>query len=175
MAESRLSRPPSRGNPIPLPGFEGKRRTPLLAIRAFCVECMGGSAQLVAECAASTCPFHGQRMGTIDPGASRRLLKVIKSYCAGQCQSQEDPAGCSAGKGYLGLAPCPCWPYRLGRNPYFSEKARAERRERGLKYGFGAAQEPVSLSRIDETPPAHTFPHPDHERRPVAGQEACHG
>jgi len=170
MAESHLSRPPGRGNPIPLPGFEGKRRTPLLAIRAFCLACMGGSAPLVAECAASTCPFHGQRMGTIEPGADRRLVRVIKSYC-GQCLSAEDQAACTAGKGYLDLSPCPCWPYRTGRNP-----SRAGMGNRGNLGVFGKPHsQPVSRSRIDEATPAHSFPHPEQESRPVQGQEAYHG
>jgi len=175
MAESRLSRPPSRGNPVPLPGFEGKRRTPLLAIRTFCLACMGGSAPLVAECSSPACPFHGQRMGAIEPGADRRLVRVIKSYCAGQCLAAEDPAGCTAGKEYLDLGPCSLWPYRRGRNPFFSEATRVKRREQGLRYGFGTVQDPVSRSRIDETPPAHSSAHLDHESHPVAGQEACHG
>ena len=125
MAESRLSRPPGRHNPISLPGFEGKRRTPLLAIRAFCLACMGGSAQLVAECAASTCPFHGQRMGAIEPGADRRLVRVIKSYCACQCLVVEDQATCTAGKGYLDLSPCPCWPYRTVELPPLNRTPRS--------------------------------------------------
>lgn len=170
MAESRLSRPANRGNPSPLPGFEGKRRTPLLAIRAFCLACMGGSAQLVAECASTTCPFHGQRTGTIEPGASRRLLKVIKAYCAGQCLSQGDPVGCMAGRGYLDLSPCPCWPYRMGRNPAKAGLGRVE--------NLGAFRkphpQPVSRSRIDEKAPAHNLAHPENESRPVAGQEAPH-
>lgn len=174
MAESRLSRPTSRGNPIPLPGFEGKRRTPLLAIRAFCVECMGGSAQLVAECASTACPYHGQRMGTIEPGADRRLLRVIKSYCAGQCLPGEDPAGCSARKEYLGQSPCPCWPYRLGRNPFYSDATREMRRRQGLQYGFGTVQDTVSRSRIDEMASPHNLAHHKYERRPFEGQEASH-
>jgi len=175
MAESRLSRLTDRGNSNFLPGFEGKRRTPLLAIRTFCLACMGGSAQLVAECPSTTCRLYAYRTGAIEPGADRRLLRVITAYCAGQCLPTEDPAGCTAGKEYLDLGPCSLWPYRRGRNPFFSEAARVKRREQGLRYGFGTVQDPVSRSRIDETPPAHSSTHLDHESHPVAGQEACHG
>jgi len=163
MAESRLSWPTGRGNSFLLPGFEGRRRTPLLAIRTFCLACMGGSAPLVMQCPSSTCRFHAYRCGTIAAGADRRLLRIIKAYCAESCLPVEDSAGCTAGKEYLDLGACSLWPYRRGRNPFYSESTREKRRRQGLRYGFGTVQNPVSRSRIDESDPGHSPGHPDPE------------
>ena len=113
-----------------VPGFDGKRRTALESIRRFCLACMGGSAPLVAECASPACAFHGHRMGVIEQGADRRLVRVIAGYCREQCQPGEDPAACTAGKVFMELEPCPCWPFRTGRNPYISAEQRERQRQR---------------------------------------------
>ena len=113
-----------------VPGFDGKRRTALESIRRFCLACMGGSAPLVAECASPACAFHGHRMGVIEQGADRRLVRVIAGYCREQCQPGEDPAACTAGKVFMDLEPCPCWPFRTGRNPYISAEQREKQRQR---------------------------------------------
>jgi len=131
-----------------LAGYEGKRLTPLAAIRSMCRSCMGNGAQLVADCVSEACPLHPYRSGAIEAGASRRLLRVIKTFCA-TCAADSDAAACTAGRAYLSLPACPLWPYRLGRSPFVSAEVRERRRELGLKYGFGAAQEPVSRARID--------------------------
>jgi len=39
------------------------RLTPVKAIRAFCMECMGGSRKAVAECTSLDCKLHSYRMG----------------------------------------------------------------------------------------------------------------
>ena len=132
-----------------LEGYEGKRLTPLAAIRTVCRSCMGNSAQLVADCSSDACPLHPYRSGVIEPGASRRLLRIIKTFCA-TCAADGDVAACTAGKPYLDLPVCPVWPYRLGRSPYISASVREKRRELGRKYGFGAAPGPVLAARIDE-------------------------
>jgi len=156
MAESRLSWPTGRGNSFLLPGFEGKRRTPLLAIRTFCLACMGGNAQLVTECHSTTCRLYAYRAGAIEPGADRRLLRVIKAYCAGQCLTGEDPFGCTAGKEYLDLGACSLWPYRRGRNPARAGMGNV----RNLKSSVAPHPHPVSRSRIDEKAPGHSPPEP---------------
>ena len=119
-----------------VPGFDGERKTPLESIRACCVQCQGGSYALVSECTSPLCPFYQYRAGEIAAGASRRLLRVIKSYCDA-CAPDGDVAGCTAGRGYLSLSPCPLWPFRSGRSPYYSEKTREARRARALSL-FGA-------------------------------------
>lgn len=142
-----------------LAGYEGKRLTPLAAIRSMCRSCMGNSAQLVAHCVSEACPLHPYRTGAIQPGASRRLLWVIKTFCV-TCAADGDAARCTAGKPYLSLPACPLWPYRRGTSPFVSAEVREKRRELGLKYGFGTAQEPVSRARIDATGAGDSSGHP---------------
>ena len=45
------------------PGFE-HRRSPVKAIRAHCVECMGGSCHDVRDCSSPGCHLYPFRMGT---------------------------------------------------------------------------------------------------------------
>lgn len=44
--------------------YKERATNPNKAIRAKCVECMGGVLKLVAECTACTCALHPFRMGT---------------------------------------------------------------------------------------------------------------
>jgi len=55
-----------------VPGFDGPRKTALRSIRQFCIQCMGGSFPLVADCPAMRCIFHPYRTGAIEPGACSR-------------------------------------------------------------------------------------------------------
>ena len=160
MAGHALSRARARGNPSPLPGFQGKRLTPLLVIQAFCRACMGGNALLVGACASTTCMLHAYRCGSIAAGADRRLLRIIKSYCGESCLPLEDAATCVAGMDYLDHPACPLWPYRQGRNPFYSEVAREKRRRQALERGLGQGYESISSARIDESDPAHSCGHP---------------
>jgi hypothetical protein len=65
------------------------KRSPLAAIRAFCVECQGGSFQGVAECADRLCPF--MRTGAASPwkpgGIARlrsaRHIAIVTATLAG--------------------------------------------------------------------------------------------
>jgi hypothetical protein len=43
--------------------YKEKISNPLTAIRAMCVECMGGAPRLVAECPSNNCALHPFRMG----------------------------------------------------------------------------------------------------------------
>ena len=123
-----------------VPGFDGPRKTALESIRLFCVGCMGGSFALVSECPSVDCAFHAYRSGAIEAGAPRRLLKVIKSYCD-TCAPGGDVGGCTAGRCYLDLSPCPIWPFRSGRSPYYSAEAREQRRARAISLFGTATQE----------------------------------
>lgn len=49
--------------PCPLFPYRLGRRTPVKVFRAFCLQCMGGSVNLVRECDTLTCPVHPYRMG----------------------------------------------------------------------------------------------------------------
>ncbi len=133
-----------------VPGFTGKRRTPLQAIATFCRECNGGPAK---DCKTTDCIFHPYRQGTIPEGASRQLVKVIRQYCQG-CLPMESPAGCTACVEYRGLAPCPCWPFRLGRNPYVGPEQREKLRRQALEQYQLAGGEARFRPRIDGSPPA---------------------
>ncbi len=143
----------------PVPGYDGSRKTALESIRLFCVQCMGGQRNLVADCPSTGCIFFNYRMGEIADGASRRLLKVIRSYCDG-CAPGGDVAGCTAGKIYLGLSPCPIWPFRSGRSPYYSAEAREQRRARAISLFGTATQEADSFPRIDGSAASGTSGHP---------------
>ena len=129
------------------PAFDGPRKTALESIRLFCVGCMGGSFALVTDCPSVDCAFYPYRSGAIEAGASRRLLKVIRAYCDG-CAPDSDVGGCTAGKIYLDLSPCPIWPFRSGRSPYYSAEAREQRRTRAISLFGNATQEADSLPRI---------------------------
>ena len=68
------------------PKNDGKRLSPLKAIRAFCMWCCGGSAHEVNLCPAGPdkrhpCALWPYRMGIIPPGASRSLMGAIKTRC----------------------------------------------------------------------------------------------
>ncbi|WP_428567066.1 MAG: hypothetical protein ACP59X_07280 [Solidesulfovibrio sp. DCME] len=159
MAGHALSRARARGNPTSLPGYQGKRLTPLVAIQAFCRACMGGNAPMVEACASTMCRFHAYRCGSIAAGADRRLLRVIKSYCAESCLPMEDAAACVTGMDCPGNSACSLWPYRQGRNPFYSEAAREKRRRQTLEHGLGQGHEGISSARIDGIAPNHTCGH----------------
>jgi len=132
-----------------IPGYDGKRRTALESLRAFCVSCMGGQPSLVAGCPSGDCTLFPYRSGEIEDGADRRLTRVIKSYCSEQCLPAEDPAGCTAGKKYLEHAACALWPFRRGRNPYYGDA----RRERLRQHALVAGSEANFVARGAGTPP----------------------
>lgn len=142
-----------------VPGFDGPRKTALESIRLFCVQCMGGSFSLVTDCPSPGCAFHPYRSGAIEAGASRRLLKIIKGNCE-ECAPGGDVAGCTAGKMFLDLTPCPVWPYRRGVSPYYSAEAREQRRARAISLFGSAAQEADSTSRTDGTRARGATGHP---------------
>jgi len=154
-------------NPNPaVPGYDGPRKTALESLRLFCIGCMCGSFSQVSDCPSVDCAFYLYRMGIIEDGASRRLLKVIKTYCDG-CAPGGDVAGCAAGKNYLDLVPCPVWPYRRGVSPYYSAEAREQRRARTIPLFGTAAQEADYAPRM-ETEPGRVK-HPRLSRRLVRG------
>ena len=63
--------------------YKERITSPLTGIRAHCVECMGGTVSLVAECAAEKCALHPFRMGKNtmhvkygDPSANQKKKKT---------------------------------------------------------------------------------------------------
>jgi len=148
-----------RNTKLAVPGFDGPRKTALESIRLFCIGCMGGKFSLVTDCPSVDCIFYPYRMGIIPDGASRRLLKVIKTCCDG-CAPGGDVAGCTAGRNFLDLTPCPIWPYRRGVSPYYSVEAREQRRTRALSLFGNAAHGADSGPRIDGAGVSGTSGHP---------------
>ena len=110
------------------------KRSPLKAIRAFCVECQGDSFQAVSECKDTACPFYAYRSGDALPAGQHKPMSAIKAYCFGNClpgASREAIADCQGNKAYAG--PCPVFPFRLGKNPNISEETREKARQRELR------------------------------------------
>jgi len=140
-------------------GYDGPRKTALESIRLFCIQCMGERFSLVTGCPSVDCIFYPYRMGVIPDGASRRLLRVIRSYCD-ICAPGGDVAGCAAGRCFLDLSACPIWPFRSGRSPYYSAEAREQRRARALSLFGSATQGANSAHRIDGTGAGGTSGHP---------------
>ena len=125
-------------------------RSPLKAIRAFCVECQGDSFQAVAECRDLACPFYAYRNGTPPDGQPHKPLVAIKTYCSIYCLpdgGRDAVLTCQGDKAYAG--PCPVFPFRLGVNPNISaetrEKARQAALKRAVKGQFGFSKSTVHV------------------------------
>lgn len=127
--------------------FSGKRRKPLNAIRAFCLWCSGGSALEVRLCPGVACVFYAYRMGAIPEGASRSMIRAIKARCL-DCKP-DGAADCDASQAYEIHPPCPCWPYRLGRNPNIGAEQREKLRRQGKR------QMNFTGQRLDSAPRNH--------------------
>lgn len=143
----------AKKNKPALSGYDGPRKTALESIRSHCRQCMGDNLALIRECQTKGCALHSYRTGEIETGASRRLLKVIRSFCD-TCAAEGDVSGCTAGRVFLALPPCPLWPYRTGRSPYTSEKVREQRRARAVQSRFWETGQANSAKGSDDTSPA---------------------
>lgn len=70
-------------------------RNPLTAVRAFCVNCMGGYVNLVPGCTAPQCPLFAFRMGKNSKAKARgKSFKSGESRHANHAvseQTREDP------------------------------------------------------------------------------------
>lgn len=92
-------------------------KTPLQAVRHFCLDCCCESSKEVELCPASTCPIWPFRFGTYpaDHQGTKSVLRPIKEKCA-DCMPEALEPGTRA------VVDCPkkvcsLWPYRLGTNP----------------------------------------------------------
>ena len=101
--------------------------SPMKAIRRFCVEqCNADTPSEVKSCAGNAwvmgaCPLYAFRTGRKPLGAS--TLKAIRKHCL-MCFN-----GDTAGVRECQDMECPLFPFRLGKNPNFSEETRQKRRE----------------------------------------------
>ena len=110
------------------------RRSPLKAVRTFCVECQGDSFPAVTECRDLACPFYAYRHGTPPEGQPHKPLRGIKTYCSNFCLpdgGRDAVLACQGDKALSG--PCPVFPFRLGVNPNISAETREKARQRELK------------------------------------------
>jgi len=90
--------------------------TYLHAIRKHCVECMGGSPQLVDNCPSLKCKFYPYRFGKI-PAIKPNYtpLKAIRLYCLECVGTSDEVKKCS-------MPECPVYYYRFGKNPHLKNK-----------------------------------------------------
>lgn len=125
--------------------------TPLQAIHKNCVHCMGGNSCMVRGCDQEDCPAFLYRNGKIEPGADRRTLRAIRRFCLQCAGSVGDANHCTAGKAYLGLEPCPLYPFRKGKNPNVTAETRDQLRRAARKHCFlpahGSKMDPESTGR----------------------------
>jgi hypothetical protein len=92
-----------------------KKFTPLQSIRKQCLYCMGGSFKLVNECETITCVLWSYRTGIIQPGADRRLLRIIRAFCLECVEGYTEVKNCT-GKMVDGHK-CNFHQYRCGKRP----------------------------------------------------------
>lgn len=124
-----------------------KRRSPLQAIRAFCLECEG-SFDNVKNCLYPGCPFYAYRHGTRPEGQPHQPLKTIKTYCFEECQCGSSSYEVLTCQGDLAaIGPCPVFPFRMGKNPNISVETREKLRQIAL------LRDPLGLQ--DKTSQAH--------------------
>lgn len=117
-------------------------KTPLEAIRSYCLYCNGGNSAEVRRCDADgqtpgfdPCPFHPYRMGR-----GRPSVKIIRKFCL-ECMggSREFVSTCT-------IPDCFCYPYRMGKNParigkgYFATQAKRNRSVETAVNGTSDAQ-----------------------------------
>lgn len=92
------------------------KKTYLESIRAFCLECMGGSFKLVEYCPSEKCHFYPYRLGKIPcPKPKITPLRAIKFYCL-ECAGAVDEVKICP------LKKCPVYSYRFGTNPKLEGK-----------------------------------------------------
>jgi hypothetical protein len=89
--------------------------TPLKALRAQCLRCMGQSYALVRECPSLNCPAWRYRMGFLPKEQPRRPLAAIRAMCV-QCGSSSREARKCTGR-MLDGSLCVLHLYRIGKNP----------------------------------------------------------
>lgn len=97
-----------------------KKLTPLQSIRKECLYCMGGSSQIVNGCETITCTLWPYRTGIIQPGADRRLLRIIRAFCLECVEGYAEVKNCT-GKMIDGHK-CNFHQYRLGKRPKMHEQ-----------------------------------------------------
>ena len=92
--------------------------SPMEAIRARCLECVGYHSAEVLNCKDHDCALYPLRLGSIPIDRPSRL-KAIRKHCL-ECMngSAEAVRDCTSGPGLAKGEPgCPVFQFRLGKNP----------------------------------------------------------
>jgi len=110
--------------------------SPLKAIRAYCLDCVGGVAAEVRKCTGRlcnenwTCPLHPYRFGKGRKSGVQSTLSSLKAiaknclWCCGGSTTERELC-CSQ--------VCCLKPFREGKNPYLSEKDRESRQRNAAR------------------------------------------
>jgi hypothetical protein len=94
-----------------------KRLTPLLAIRARCLDCSETTAD-IRECAYPECSLFPYRMAHLPAEGPRRPLKAIRAFCLDCCDgSAHEVKRCHP-------LDCPLREFRAGHNPRRARKGQ---------------------------------------------------
>lgn len=94
--------------------------TPVKSIHAKCLECMGGSAQMVTSCNTARCLLHAYRTGKISHEKRKTPLKAIRSFCLECVESAKEVRECAGTK-------CPLYSRRMGHRPADYKKQAVEK------------------------------------------------
>jgi len=103
-----------------------RRRTPIKAIRAYCLDCCGNNPNEVRLCVTSHCALFHYRFGK-RPGKEHRdeaevltPVKAIRTKCLDcSCWMPSEVRNCF-------LPECSPYPYRMGKNPNCRRKTDNE-------------------------------------------------
>ena len=95
--------------------MKSSKRSPMQAIRLFCLACQGDSVQGMAECRDTACPLHPYRHSAGLDTEERELLAAIRAFCI-RCAGHDGVYDCKGDEAEAG--PCPVFPFRKGVNPY---------------------------------------------------------
>ena len=99
--------------------------SPMEAIRARCLECVGYHSAEVLNCKDRDCALYPFRLGTVPIDRPSRL-RAIRKHCL-ECMngSAEAVKDCTSGPGLAKGEPgCPVFQFRLGKNPKLKGKGK---------------------------------------------------
>ena len=140
--------------------------SPLRAIRAMCLECVGYVSDEVKNCTITDCPLYPFRLGRSVKGKSR--LNAIKQHCR-ECMggSSHLVAGCPSGPQMdRSDSGCSVFEFRFGKNPKLKGKGKGrdmtrvtEAAQRGRRQAratvFRAPESTISVKGIPNPKESH--------------------
>ena len=112
--------------------MEEKRLTPIQAIHAYCVRCMGGNPNIVREqCTDKRCPLYTRRMGE-NQKDGLTPAKAIRAFCI-ECRGQDRLKDVEECTGRLVDGKCMLHDFRMGKNPNIKGNASSSERMAELR------------------------------------------